>query len=1089
MLILDRQQPYTVQTVSTQWETWRHKICDRLKVDSTIPLNKQPLQRPWFVVPVGSEFSPLEIEELLATVRNYLLPLPTTTVGDVKTRLLNLPPDNSLPFLYSMRYVAYSDGRSHNYWPAFRKWLLQDRLDYSEVAIRLGATTSELWLRLYEHTGGALYYPSEGSRHIKWPLAHAGLHSDDKRVLTAFGIALCQVEIELFESAIRSEVDQFLLNFKDWLADNPLHQESSIGKRLLTLADESSLLAELSQKWLARHQIGIEQAALGASTPHKVSIPINRNLVYQASTNQVGLSFSIGISINASKVDLEWEGKRFEFLFSQTVSTGKRTYWDRFVPVYRTDWPTRATFHIGDDDVVVQLPSMEDARAIVFDADTGERTRRWQFGHMYYLLIASDRINTELAGVLFSDWYELKQPQGDWQKYRLLWVRTFDLPAWTVGKVQTAVLKRIQDIEESAQNMGLPSFGHHYRMRPRMVGRQCGVSIVNGMKVPAYKVSADVYVELAGVWTEDTVVKLKQYDGQSGQYETIAELTIPKELTGKPQLVELFNSKPQPTVYIVEASHEQVTFQVVSDDGIEDSCNRTRVKIDAYDAESQTQLLQSPSRHSADELLLKVKAWPNTNLIIEVSHSTAQHTYRLPIQMNEDGCWSQKLDSLPVRWDDFPPGNIVLRCSWRGLFLEELILHDRGHLSAKLYEFKLQPDCSGTHFGFSCCGVLQGTASSTSLRGLLLPSPPWSKQPREFSIKVGPDGYFQGSVIVSWQPHWLVIEQGEQDDFANSTLLAIGSCQDSSVILTADVFSITQVINEPAASSWPILASRISEIPHPPDINPYLACGPLLATVNGFASSAMVQPRWRYFPRCDAWPTIRDSISRGDTVALFRSAPAKHGDPQVTGAVKLREMTGQGNVSSLEFQFDHAEGTTRGAIVFGESSVLKPFLLRPERTLRGCTKCRLIVPPDLFEIHRPPYSDMPSCTAEGLSLQEFPPRANPPDCVVIGVFSDPRTYYTQIHNELRTVADRGIPPSQTFTPLLNGLRSFVPKDQDRFQWLRDLVSAMPVLTDVLFTDRTFTLAEIGEISRKVKGFELAHRLIIQWIVDTLAAGT
>jgi hypothetical protein len=69
-------------------------------------------------------------------------------------------------------------------------------------------------------TGRVLYYPSEGSVHIKWPLAHAGLHSDDKMVLRAFGLSLHIEDVGLLGHFVEAELDEFIVKFRDWLQED-----------------------------------------------------------------------------------------------------------------------------------------------------------------------------------------------------------------------------------------------------------------------------------------------------------------------------------------------------------------------------------------------------------------------------------------------------------------------------------------------------------------------------------------------------------------------------------------------------------------------------------------------------------------------------------------------------------------------------------------------------------------------------------------------------------------------------------------------------------------------------------------------------
>ena len=241
------------RTEISNWYSWQIELLEILGTTHAEFTRGATPTAPWFLVP-QDELSKARTKDLYLTVREYLLgPNLNNPVSYAAERIRRLKPTECLPLLYAMRQVARDQGSIGRYWPVFRSEILAESLSLSEIQIRLAPELAGVWILLYSHTGTALYYPREGRRFIKWPLAHAGLLSDDENVLRNFSKSLVSVYGESASGAplLPDYLDEFLGFFSEWLRGpgKPL-RTSQLG-RLLARSDRSNVtVGELAQQWI-----------------------------------------------------------------------------------------------------------------------------------------------------------------------------------------------------------------------------------------------------------------------------------------------------------------------------------------------------------------------------------------------------------------------------------------------------------------------------------------------------------------------------------------------------------------------------------------------------------------------------------------------------------------------------------------------------------------------------------------------------------------------------------------------------------------------------------------------------------------------
>jgi hypothetical protein len=1063
----------------SNWQHWHSKVCSQLSINASLSVRAQPLRRPWFLVPTEKpELTEDQAGDLVSTVAQYLMPSATESVGRIRDRLEKLTPDASLPFLYAMRYIGYARARQNRYWPEFQKALFGDKLSYAKVAGCLADATASIWQNLYLETGRVLYYPSEGSVYIKWPLAHAGLHSDDKMVLRAFGLSLHIEDVGLLGHFVEAELDEFIVKFRDWLQEDGRHQASTIAEQLRRSDDETFLRAELAQQWLKLTRREIEKTARESEPEQQRGPMLRRVLAYRSASNEIGIIFVPTRKSQYQRLSIDWNGQTFPFIANTIPSTGERVFQDRFVPVYEPQWPSYADAQMDSAHYPISLPTINKDETLVFDVESGERTKRWQFDQTYHLLLPESKFQLDLAGHLFAQWYELNMPKGEWDtSYRFVWARTVRMPGdESTPDTGQVVAQQLQKLEEYASRMGLPNLRTYYQPRGRLLGQPLS-QYGNGI-VPTFLASDPPLLELQGIWSGDVPVTLKRRDSQTGQMLIEACLYISVSLAGKVPLIELWETKPSAGTYAITVDQDQMDLCLVSEEETS-SIERPELRIQGHLAIEDDAAVERASRYAYDELSLTVDAWPSATLKLDIHHLSTQSHKELTVQVNEQGEWTAPLTSLPVEWAEFPPGDLSMQLSWRGLFLgQRLKLEDRHHVSACSLQMELTERVAG-QYQIHCMGELQGAREITGFSGLLLPNPPWSREIPTFTLGMESDGFFEGSCRVNWRPHWLGI--GRRDESLGMfTELLIVQRIENDILATYDKgVDLTHIATERISPQWRSVAPMIDSIAYPTDLHPFVQAEPLLSLLDEFHYEKIVGVRWVVATSWSDLQTVRQAIAHGHPLVLLQEEPSVVDFPSPSNCIEFEPFSETANLKELRFRFDALHTSYSCKLERGADN---QFILRPHQTLRGCRKCQLIMPLDRFEGHTSLTGQEPSCTALNPTCIDYIPRSGCSDAVVIGVFTDPRSRFDAVIHDIHRILKDKAEPSAENQSIFKQLRACVPADCDPKKWLQGLAEAMVSVTELLFGNRRPSLKSVADCGRVLAGYENAACKILAEIV-------
>ena len=644
------------------WQRWYARICELLEISVESHLEDQKLSDPWFLFPRVTELEEEEADELIGEVRRHFDEGQNTTVRSVKSKLRKLGPRAMLVFLYVMRYIAFRNAERHSYWPAFRESLFEGLLTYDEVAGRLAPATSELWIRLYELTQGALFYPREGLRHIKWPLSHAGFLSDDKKLLKEFAETILGSGEATYIGVVQLEVDEFILNLLDWLDTHRDWRNSRIGHLMSSKLDEKEIVAELAQQWLEINMDELRDQRKGSSAPLIPGSPVRRRIRYDPRRNTFALVITLSKLAGSNLPTIDWQGARHPIPVQYDPSSDVTLPLDFLIPLSSAAWANQTSYQIADRTVSINIPTFPETRSLVFSATTGLYTKRWELGNDYYVLVPSGRYDPRKLSDVFTEWFVLENPSGEWTDYSFLWAHTVDPFGKALGAEVSDRVDAFENLEQVAEDLALPSFGHQFHVRPALVGGQLADHVVAG-EDNLFLSSRPPYLEIRGLWSETLEISLQRREGASGDFVQVDVLEVDKQLSGTNKIIEAWEFHATPGFYQFAVGDQLVDFEIAERQSVEaDQPEQTAaVKLELVDESGHRSV--SRSRHAWPDLRLWIEAWPHAELSLEIGGARGGAGIRLPMTLNIDGFIEQTLAGLPVSVDKLPKGDLVIKVS------------------------------------------------------------------------------------------------------------------------------------------------------------------------------------------------------------------------------------------------------------------------------------------------------------------------------------------------------------------------------------------------------------------------------------------
>lgn len=949
------------------WESWQARIRAILGIPTHNPLQAISLPDPWFLVPEQREVSDSDAAELFGVLRRFLLQRNSNKrVLPIVHRIRGLRSEDSLPLLYGMRHVAREKGSIGRYWPAFHEEILGGAVELRDVQTRLAPELAQVWLRLYEHTRGALYYPREGRRYIKWPLAHAGLLRQDEEVLLAFGESLIRdYGVTLAEAPVHpDDVEEFLQSLKEWLQATLGVAESRLARALFRRDGTQATIGELGQRWLRNHweEIVAGRDRRQSARPRIIRSRLrfdpaqHRLLVIVPATEWPG---DVGVGLKSAEREIVCP--------SQYAPAEDRTYcYPLSIPLLSPSPPDGALMSAADQEVHVRLPSVPEHAGLVFSSETGRPTRQWQLGETYYLVLPTQRFEDRAADTLFEEWVSLGSPDGAWQDHNVVWVRTRDPVLERSGdETETRIAKVIEGLEKATQRLGLPSFGHLWRPRLHLIG---GTSLGTGPEDETHLVDDPPWLEIRGFWDEGLTLSLAKRDEESDEFVQYAVLQVPPPSSGGGQVVELWPETGESSEgqYRLETSSGTRLPIELRSAPVQGSLPQLQVRLVLHGEDGST--LDPPlTRRDLDRGTLTGRAWPLAQLTLEISSGTRGP--RISVSADDRGRWSTPWRDLGV---DLPAdGRLDVVLTWRGCATARLAFADLPFVDQENIEIRFRDSEQGHTLEVSA--RVSGEASGRKARVLALGSRPWAGQLWVASERVAPSGLLRAQIgVPRGEVRWLGILP--DDPLPEGDLAPPWFTASLSVPSPEEEYSLDR-LDGTKWEEWAGLLAPLRIGSLPPGLRGLVGISLLGLFLGDHPRLLSLGPRWVELDRRRVWDRFAAWLDQGVTapIAVFGLLPPAVLDSVPDPSPPFITIKLQGGLGSAI----HDEGKQvplECVLPVGAplklSSFLVPhltsdsltFALAAREGLDICSKCGLLLPREEFVAHMPPAKGLPSCT-------------------------------------------------------------------------------------------------------------------------------
>lgn len=941
----------------TSWNQWQHRVRDVLDIPSGMALTQADLPRPWFLTPGGDELTDSEAEELLTAVRKKLIgTVGTSSAGTIVQQLKRLNAEDSLPLLYAMRHVARTDGSIGRYWPAFREHITGSSITLYDVQVRLAPELAQLWLRLYVHTSGALYYPREGKRNIKWPLVHAGLLPPDEEALWYFGKYLASQFGTTHEAVplAGDDLDQFLLLLVRWLAEYQ-YGKGRLAQLLQKHDGTAEAIGEIAQRWL-RTEWDRLLAGSPASKNTRPLLPRPR-FVYDHTVGQIQLRLPSGKVPGRIRVAFRWNGGTWEpsprYLPSDNTTEYDALHIWQPIPI----WDHNATFTAGDTTFPLALSRSPVNTALVFDGETGQLTRQWRLGTSYYVLIPQQRFDYGAANRVFSQWTEIDPPQGSWHEFHLLAVETVELLPET-----TSILQHVHQLAQATERLGLPDFAHLWRPRLRLVG---GDRLLSAGPVATFSATDRPYVETLGLWQQPLPLMTRDRAFPDAAPEI---LSISPSVHGAPVFVEAW-----PKIISDQTHAQHLALDGIASQDIDFTPPMPEVGLPRLTLALSLQFNGNANHndtltyHDLMHGTLTAQAWPNAQLRL-VFHDQGPEHY-IAITADADGKWCANWNDLGVRVSYQSPLTITL--NWRNLLRSGLLFADGPFIARDDVQARCTHNAGAHHLSVtgtvtSCAGIRTGWL-------IVLGARPWADQLTELAFTIDHRGIFSAQIAInSYDPHWVIIgpTMPLREQHAQRPWQIVGLSDPPLVTSAVQADSRGTTWDE-----WLRLTPHLQECALPPQLYELVRSSLIYHLASELPDLLTTQPRW----------TTVNSTQTADRLAAFLRGGSKPSmaliGRRLFSATTLSPKPPFLTPQSLPALADALErGGEVGLCCIKSdgahwlSGKLRVTLDRDKETcqltiiasepLGICAKCQLILPQYDLDHHHPITSGARSCTAE-----------------------------------------------------------------------------------------------------------------------------
>ena len=1068
-------------TQDNKWQYWQNELLEILGITQEQFASGTTPTTPWFLVPHQNELSKDRVLDLFLTIRKYLLEL--TLENPIRyaiERIRRLRPTESLPLLYAMRHVARDQGSIGRYWPIFHSEILGKHLNLDDVRVRLAPELERVWALLFIHTRGALYYPREGRRFIKWPLAHAGLLSDDEEILRIFGGQLVSEygnnpsNIPL----VPDDFDEFLNFFLEWFQGPGTQFRTSQLGQLLHRKDGSDVtVGELAQQWIREHWAKILAKQDGSIRSRGLTLP-------RSSLRYDPIQQCILIVLRESK----WPGDTVVIFHWNDVEFRGRTRYIRNedeticlpfeIPLLTSNWVHQGELLVGSSRYPVRLPRQPESHRFVFRADNGLATRQWHPGEAYYVLIPKQKFDTTAADTLFEEWFPLGSPEGEWDGYKLLWVRVKDpLHQDTTITDAVALTSLLAEFEKAADSLNLPSFGHLSSTRLHLFG---GNRLANLYKEETYDVNLPPWLEVRGVWNESlplALVKLHEDDSSFFEYSVIE---LPPLHFGETHLVDIWeNINACPGLYRLEVNSKPYTSFRLIDPSTHSVSSRFEVSLKIED-ESGISRNTGLTLRDLDRGTMVASAWPHAELSLTVRHGSQAHT--IPLLIDGDGLWRKRWRDLGI--ERILKGRADITLSWRGII--------QSHLTFASAPFVAEGD-------LTCCWIegkelevsahISNRVQNYPVRLIVIGAYPWRGQLWEATKRVDEAGHLWIRIPAQQEgAQWLIILPADLME-GERHLWAVESLRTNS----RSGYYLIDSICEGEWDVWRDIASRLKGFSLPQGLHELLNFSTFGVFLQDHAELLSLKAQWITVTHPDILNLARwEPFGFQPSIALLHSREAVAGIsiseliPPFLAVESLDKLTNifrgeEVPIACVAPDWSVREiDSTLGVIQKGQKMGFEVQIAMNEY-IYSCSKCGLVIPSNLYSKHVLPNRG--ECASRmGQAFSSYQPGGQMP--VHLALLIEPQMLLSCITDFIiQLVSGQGepiIPPgADHWLDQLDAVYND-EQGQEAHLWLADLVNTAQTLWNVIYRDEKSNLVELG---RRVDRYKAGLDILYKWLAD------
>lgn len=351
------------------------------------------------LAPARAEIDEVEARDLLTAVSDYLLgPTGHRSAIAIRHRIDRLEPAELLPLLYAVRLISAKYGGTHRFWPPFREHLLNSVVKDHDIPNQIAPALTRAWLRLHGATAGALYLPTEGPTHIKWPVAHAGLvytdTNDPDDPLIRYGCELKSEEPRGMHELLLAEPQDFLQDLRAWMSETPERARTHLARRVLDTSIGPTI-GELAQRSLRQmyEDLPCQEMITERSV---ISERPSVRVVYDSIRQRLQLRIRPGSYRSRTTGQLR-VGKRTLSLVGHFDALHRtQRFNEETLPVHLHEWPDGVHVDLDDLDRGFHLrpprnPFSEQIEgALLCEADTGRQTRLWRPDTAYTLISSQE---------------------------------------------------------------------------------------------------------------------------------------------------------------------------------------------------------------------------------------------------------------------------------------------------------------------------------------------------------------------------------------------------------------------------------------------------------------------------------------------------------------------------------------------------------------------------------------------------------------------------------------------------------------------------------------------------------------------------